>query len=100
MSIREKLESELATANWTELKPHRERGGLILVAASQSLVSVGVAFHEDDKSQVEKWLANGAISKCSSSQAKEFEESEHELKFEYLILQPFVLVKKIKPNFH
>lgn len=98
--IKSKLESELSTANWDEIKPHFERDALIIVTPEQSLVAVGVAFHEDNKTLVEKWLSDGTIFKCSSNQAEDYEKSESPLNFEYLILQPFVLVKVIRPDFH
>ena len=100
MEIKEKLEQDLASAPWGELKPHYDRGALIIEAPEQSLVSVGVAFHDDQKDQVETWLADGTISKCSETQAKSFAEAEEEPSFEYLILQPFVLVKLIRKHFH
>jgi len=99
-NVKEKLESELATADWEELKPHFQREALIMVAPEQSLVSVGVAFFHDNKEVVEKWLSDGTISKCSPAQAQEFENSESPINFEYLILQPFVLVKRIRTDFH
>jgi hypothetical protein len=100
MSLREKLEEDLATAPWSEIKPHYQRGAVVVVAPAQSLVAVGVAFHDDHKEQVESWLSDGTIYKCSDSQAQEFENSETEPSFEYLILQPFVLIKIIRENFH
>ena len=100
MSIKEKLESDLASAKWSEIKPHHQRGAVILVSPEQSLVSVGVAFHEDHKEQVEEWLSKGTITKCSESQAQTYDETDPEPSFEYLILQPFVLIKLIRSDFH
>ncbi|MEO0336783.1 MAG: DUF2288 domain-containing protein [Pseudomonadota bacterium] len=100
MSVREQLEEDLATAPWSEIKAHYQRGAVIVVTPSQSLVAVGVAFHEDQKTVVEGWLSDGTICKCSDSQAQEFENSDEEPSFEYLILQPFVLVKVIRKHYH
>lgn len=94
MSLREKLLEQLETVDGESLVPHYERGALVFVGAHLDIIDVGVAFAEDNKESVTHWLQSGDLWKCSEKD-KDNGSLEMTSKFQFLILQPFVLAKPV-----
>jgi hypothetical protein len=91
--VRDKLQAELATASWELLQPHYERDALFVVDGALDLVDVGVAVAEDRTSEVQGWIEAGQLVRPTAEQAGHW--SEHGGTFQFLIVQPFVLVQPV-----
>ncbi|MFK5927478.1 MAG: DUF2288 domain-containing protein [Desulfuromusa sp.] len=90
----ESFKRDLAEVNWRELRIHLQRDALIVVATELDLVEVGVAVADDDKVQVETWIAAEQLGKPTEKQLESWEQEPDTL-FRMLIVQPFILVQGI-----
>ncbi len=97
MSVRKKLEQQLDVVDGKELESHFERAALLLLAPHMDLVEVGAAFAEDNKDLVTAWLQDGDL-KRAEVKANAPEVFDVDATYEFLILQPFVIAKKIQPQ--
>ncbi|MCO4753876.1 MAG: DUF2288 family protein, partial [Bacteriovoracaceae bacterium] len=88
----EKFKEEIDQASWAMLKDHHERGAVFLVRGVE-LADVGVALATDDTSKVKLWLDNKELSKVEDEDSEKYSETLHEKNFDFLIIQPYVLVK-------
>jgi hypothetical protein len=93
--LHKKLSAELSLAPWKELRGHVARDGVLVIDQSLDLVEVGTAFALDDKVAVEQWLTQQLITKPDSNFLNQMEK-ELEMKFQFLIIQPFVLIQSVK----
>ena len=90
----ESFKCDLAEVSWRELRIHMQRDAIIIVSTELDLVAVGVAVADDDKAQVETWVASGQLSKPIEKQLESWEQ-EPAKRFQMLIVQPFILVQDI-----
>jgi hypothetical protein len=90
-SLTEKLKNEIGTANWPLLKPHAERGVLLIINPPLDLLEVAVQVAEDRTEQIRMWLDNSKISRPTSAQLKEWEMGKNI--FTCIIVHPFVLIQ-------
>ncbi len=93
METRERLVRELAEVEWQVLRPHAQRGALILVSSALDLVEVATRVAEDDRERVSTWIEAGEVGKPSREQCAQW-EGESGRQFRALIVQPYVLVQK------
>ncbi len=93
-SVRDKLKAEVLAAGFQELVPHFARGALLIVAASCDLLDAAEAVARDDKPSVERLLARGELRKASDDDARRF-VADKELRFQLLIVQPWVLAQPL-----
>lgn len=95
MSLRRKLEDQVDIVHGAELESHFRREALLILAAHMNLVEVGVAFAEDDKDQVKAWIDSKELVRADvkSNSPEVFDPMAH---YEFLILQPFVIAKRIQ----
>lgn len=56
-----RLNSETAKIGWHELQKHYAAGNVVAVSDSADLIAVALAFHQDNRSQVEGWLADNTV---------------------------------------
>lgn len=91
--LRTKLNLETARLAWPELQRHFARGVVIVVESSQDLVDVAVAFAEDRRDDVERRVAQGAIHRASTDDAKHWQEND--AVFWAVVVAPWVLVQEI-----
>lgn len=91
--MRKKLEVDIATVTWQQLRPHAAVDRLFLVGADPGLLEAGVAFATDDTAQVAKWIEEGHVARPSDSQRAQWEETGEG--FRFLILSPFVLAEVV-----
>ena len=89
-----KLSEEIQSVDWGALVPHFERDAVVEVDGSLRIVDVGVALANDDSAIVEEWLKSGLLMKPSKEQSSDW--SEEKVMFQFVIVQPYVLVQKIK----
>lgn len=92
--LRAKLEEEILEATWYALKPHAERGVLILVEQPLALTDAGLALAYDDTPTVEKWLGEGLLYKPSPEHIDNWNNSTNKW-FSMSIVQPFVLAQEL-----
>ena len=62
-SLQDKLKEEVASIGWAHLRPHFERGALVIVDDALSLVDVGVALAQDDATSVAGWMQTHLVRK-------------------------------------
>ena len=92
--LREQFQRDLAEVSWKDLRIHLQRDAVILVDPTLDLVDTAVAVAEDDKLQVESWLAEGLLKKPDAAQIKSW-ETDLEKPFRVLIVQPFILTQSV-----
>ncbi len=95
--LREKLNRETSTMEWTELLRHFAAGTVVAVSDALDLVEVAVRFTKDDKQAVMQWMEARHIEKVSDAQAQAWLDAEAVLWT--VVVRPWVLVqlKKATP---
>lgn len=93
-ATREELALQIDVARWEWLRPHHERGALVLVAPSLSLEEVGERMAADDAAAIQGWLASGQVGRAVASQIADWEETPDK-PFRTLIVSPYVLIQEI-----
>lgn len=92
--IEEKLETEIDSASWDMLLDHHDRGAVFIISNKLELTKVGAALATDNTSLVSVWLGNKDLEKVSSDLALGFEKDLKSKIFNFLIVQPYVLIQK------
>jgi len=92
--VRTALAETLEPAAWDVLQPHARRDALIVVAAGTDLLEVGVAIAEDNTAAVQGWIERGAIRKPDATELTVW-NAEPTLRFNALIVQPYVLIQEL-----
>ena len=87
-ALREKLKSEVQATPWPDLVPHAKRGALLLAAKSLDLLDVAVAVADDDVAAIRGWLEAGSLSKADPGES-------HGGRFQFVIVQPYVLAQAL-----
>lgn len=96
---REELALSIDEAEWSWLRAHLERGGLILVNDTLDLVDAAVKVVSDDTAPIEEWIQSGKIGKPTESQIHTW-DADKQKKFTMLIASPYVLIQERLPTFH
>ena len=91
LSLREKINLETAQINWLDLQTFYARGQVVVVSDQLDLVDVAVKLREDDSSQFEKWLEEGAVSYVIDEQALQWYKNKTNLWA--VVVLPWVLVQ-------
>jgi len=97
MTKLEKSKEELALAideaEWQWLRPHLERGTLILVAPGLDLAEAGYRIAEDNTPMVTQWIQSGKLGKPTMAQLEAWNAAPSKL-FQMLIVSPYILLKE------
>ena len=93
--LRLKLNRETARMHWHELLRHFASGLVVVVDDALDLIEVAVAFTEDDKTRVEKWMAARQVAKATDAQAEAWLSQNAQLWT--VVVRPWILVQKQKP---
>ena len=93
-NLREKLAQELGTADWSLLAPHAKSEKLIVVASAIELVDAAIAVAHNDAMQVTAWIEGGQLTKLSPDEQADM-DNEKAVFFEFVIVAPFVLAKRM-----
>ena len=80
---------------WLDLRHHASRHGLFVVHGETSLVEVGRAVAADDSSRVEAWIGRGQLARPTPQEHAAW-EADMSCFFDFVIVQPFVLVKPVQ----
>lgn len=96
ITTREELKLNVDMAQWGWLRPHLERGGLVVVASDLDLVEAGFSISGDDTVAVSAWIQSGRVTKPSATQVFDW-DAEPETPFRVLIASPYVLIQPLSP---
>src|SRR4051794_11846798 len=96
---KEELTLQIDEAEWSQLRAHLERGGIIWVDDKINLAEAALRVASDDAVTIEQWLLTGSISKPSDSQIKTWDADVNK-KFSMLIVTPYVLIQEKVPTYH
>ncbi len=90
MSLKEKFKTELDTCTWNLLDKNIERGAVLMIH-DLDIIDVAVAIAQDQVQTISNWLNNKQIENIAPEESKVNREGL----FEYLIIQPYVVVRKV-----
>ena len=93
-ATREELALQVDVAEWGWLRPHGERGGLIVVSALLDLAEVGARVAADDVAAIESWIATGDLGKPTAAQ-REAWDAAPDRRFRTLVVSPYVLIQEL-----
>ncbi|MHB8056856.1 MAG: DUF2288 domain-containing protein [Desulfuromonadaceae bacterium] len=96
---KEEMALTIDEADWSSLRAHLNRGGLILVDDSLDLVDTALKVAADDIAIIQHLLEIGMIGKPSESKIRTWEENVNK-KFSMLIVSPYVLFQEKTLTFH
>jgi hypothetical protein len=99
IATKEDLALTIDETEWSWLRAHLERGGLILVNDSLDLAEAALKVAEDDTAVIEQWISDGKIGKPTETQIQHW-NGEKQKKFAMLIISPYVLIQERLPTFH
>ena len=91
--LRANINNETSQIEWQELQRFFAGGWLIYVSSTTNLLDVAVAFSQDDKEQVSKWLTSGDVAKVTDEQAKQW--NEESTTFWSTVVKPWVLIQPV-----
>ena len=91
--LRANINNETSQIEWQELQRFFAGGWLIYVSSSTNLLDVAVAFSQDDKEQVSKWLTSGEVAKVSDKQAMQWHQEN--TTFWSTVVKPWVLIQPV-----
>ena len=92
--FRANLNHEPSHVNCSEPQRFFAGGWLIYVSSETNLLDVAVAFSQDDKDKVSKWLTSGEVAKVSDEQAKQWHAED--AIFWSTVVKPWVLIQPSK----
>lgn len=96
---KEELTLAIDQADWSWLRAHLERGGLILVADSLDLADAALKVAGDNVDTIQEWISSGKLGKPSERQVHAWDNDKLK-KFSMLIVSPYVLIQEKTPTFH
>ena len=96
---KEEMALTIDEAEWSSLRAHLHRGGLILVDDTLDLADTAHKVAADDAEIIQQLVEDGMIGKPSDSKIRSWEEDMHK-KFAMLIVSPYVLFQEKMPTFH
>lgn len=91
--LRKRFESELKNTDWKSLGPHFEKDRVLSVNESLDIIDVAIGIATDDADAVNGWVSTNKIIRPTKEEADRWLEDD--CIFHFLIVQPFVLVKKL-----
>ncbi len=96
---KEELALTIDEAEWSCLRAHLNRGGLILVDDALDLAETAHMVAADDIKIITELVERGMLGKPSDSKIRLWEE-DREKKFAMLIVSPYVLFQEKMPTYH
>lgn len=90
-NLLQRLTNDIDDARWDILKPHHEREALFMLDEHLDLAAVGFAMARDEVEYIKQWINANEVYRPTDEQIELWEKNNTE--FQYLIIQPYVLVK-------
>lgn len=91
---REELALQVDVAEWGWLRPHGERGGLVVVSSLLDLAEVGARVAADDAAAIQSWIAAGDLGKPTAAQLEAWNAAP-DRRFRMLVVSPYVLMQEL-----
>jgi hypothetical protein len=88
---RAKVNLETSRIAWKELQRFFASGAAVSVSPELDLVEVAFQISEDNRAQVEQWMAAGQLGRVSDEQAKSWYEADADVWA--VVVSPYVLVQ-------
>lgn len=88
-----KSADQIEDVEWHWLRPHLDRGALIVVDPGLDLTDVAARIGADDTAAVGAWIAAGRLAKPTLAQITAW-DAEPLRAFRMLIVQPYVLIQE------
>ena len=88
-----KINSETSKLAWKDLLPYFAKGMAIYVSHKLDLIKVAYALSEDNKQQLETWMAEGLVANVTDEQANAWNESD--VIVWAAVIKPWLLVQPI-----
>jgi hypothetical protein len=88
-----KLKAEILPADYQAMRAHVSRQALYLVAAALALPDVAHAVALDRTTVIAYWLQQALLRKPTEAEVADWEAAPNEERFEFVIVQPYVLAK-------
>jgi len=95
VSLRAKLEGDVQAAGAAELLPHHRRDALYIVKSDVDILDVALAIAEDRAPEVAGLIESESLYRPSLAQLSDW-CVDLELRFQFVILQPYVLAQPIE----
>lgn len=92
-TLKDELKEQLLECNWLLLEKHNERGALFVIAPELDLVDVAVAIAEDQVEVVEPWISSQKLRRPTEAEIKTWEAEKKKDIGQFLIVQPYVILK-------
>lgn len=96
---KEEMALTIDEADWSCLRAHLQRGGLILVDDALDLADTAHKVAADDIEIIQQLVEQGMIGKPSDEKIRSW-EADLSKKFAMLIVSPYVLFQEKMPTFH
>lgn len=93
-TLQTKLKSEIQAASAPDLLPHHRRDALFIVRDDVDFLDAAMAVGGDEAGMVAEWLTDGSLYRPSLAQLSDW-CVDLELRFQFVILQPYVLAQPI-----
>jgi len=90
--LRQKINLETGTIEWSELVRHFAKGMVVVIAPDLDLIEVAERFTADDQTQVEAWIEQDKIARAQDDDARRWHEKNTE--FWSVVVAPWVLVQE------
>ena len=91
--LRGKLNLETARIPWRDLQRFFAAGRAVFVDPQVSLVDAAAVISEDNKPQVEQWLATGQLGRVTDRQAEVWQSADTQMWA--VVVKPWVLVQPL-----
>ena len=90
--LRQKINLETGTLEWSELVRHFAKGMVVLVNTELDLVEVAKCLAADDTEQFNAWIEQGKIARALDDDARRWNETNP--LFWSVVVAPWVLVQE------
>ena len=90
---KEEIAISVDVAEWSWLRAHLERGGLIIIDENLNLAEVASKISNNDSESIERLIVTGGISKPSVNQLKIWDSQPTKL-FNICIVSPYVIIQE------
>jgi hypothetical protein len=91
---KEELALSVDVAEWQWLKPHMERGSLIIVSEELELAEAAFRVATDDAAIVQAWIQAGKIGKPQDDDIEGWNAVPTK-RFKMLIISPYILIQAV-----
>jgi len=93
IDVRDLLNAQTGRIAWSDLQRHFAAGVVLVVGVDLDLIDTAARIIDDDREQVEQWMASGRLTRAETDHARTWEANQTE--FWAVVAAPWVLVQEI-----